>query len=101
LPKINDWILLAFEPRGIFEIGALLLAAPFLAAAPRGPRHAVNRADRQNPQHCVRIPSRSPLWSPPCDSVPARAAQQHSRTVKRTSFFGDGGNIAARLESLA
>jgi len=33
--------LLAFEPRGLLSIPALFAAAPFLAAAPRGPRHAV------------------------------------------------------------
>ena len=34
-------ILLALEPRGLLSFPALLAAAPFLAAAPRGPRHAV------------------------------------------------------------
>ena len=33
--------LLALEPRGLLSIPALLAAAPFLAAAPRGRRHAV------------------------------------------------------------
>jgi hypothetical protein len=34
-------ILLALEPRGLLSFPALLAASPFLAAAPRGPRHAV------------------------------------------------------------